>query len=386
LSANSDLYRMTPLEVGAGQILGRGHLAAERTPSTSGPRAALEAAILPALEHPPCLVSFSGGRDSSAILAVTTQLARRHGFADPLPISYRFAGAPSTEESEWQELLVRHLGLVEWERLSIGAEFDLVGPLAAGLLRRHGLVYPPHAHWSVALFDAAAGGSLLTGQGGDELFGPRRARRPALYVWNRKAPWRSATRLVLEQAPAPVRRRLHRRRFHSPTNSFRLRWLRPPARDAVIDRWADWLAEEPLTYRRYLRWCTGWRGREIAFATLDALAAESNVRLLHPLLDPGFVATLATFGWRGPRDRKDAMQRLFADVLPPAALSRTDKATFGGALFSEHSRSFVKEWTGDGVDDNLVDADVLRSIWSEAEPSHGTHVLLQSAWLSTQLQ
>ncbi len=384
MSSATDLYRMTPLEVAAGQIMGPSGWPPERPTFGRGPRAALEDAILPALSNSPCLISFSGGRDSSAILAVATHLARRHGLPAPVPISYRFVDVPSTEESEWQELLVRHLELDDWERLVLRDEFDLVGPLAARLLQRFGLVFPPHAHFQLPLFEAAAGGTLVTGQGGDELFGPRRATRLSTVTWNRQAPWRTASRLVLEQAPAPVRRRLHRRRFESAANQFRLRWLRPDARAAVLDHWADWIASEPLPYRRYLRWCTGWRGRDIAFATFDAVAAEYGVRLVHPLLDPTFVSSLRTFGWRGPADRTDAMRRLFSDVLPTAALNRTSKATFGGAMFSEHSRAFVRSWTGDGLDDHLVDADVLRSVWSEADPAHGTHVLVQSTWLATQ--
>ena len=48
-------------------------------PGGLGVRGALEAAVLPALQRPPCLVSFSGGRDSSAVLAVAADVARRHG-------------------------------------------------------------------------------------------------------------------------------------------------------------------------------------------------------------------------------------------------------------------------------------------------------------------
>src|SRR6185503_3688944 len=58
-----------PLETAAGVVLGvapRRRLPA----SAGGPLAALERAVLPALRRSPCLVSFSGGRDSSAVLAV----------------------------------------------------------------------------------------------------------------------------------------------------------------------------------------------------------------------------------------------------------------------------------------------------------------------------
>ena len=80
------------------------------------PREALERAILPALLRPPCLVSFSGGRDSAAVLAVATALARREGLPAPIPATNVFPAADDSDETAWQELIVRHLGLSEWVR------------------------------------------------------------------------------------------------------------------------------------------------------------------------------------------------------------------------------------------------------------------------------
>ena len=82
------------------------------------PRAALEAAIRPLVRCAPCVVGFSGGRDSSALLAVAVALAAREGLDPPVPVSFRFPHA-ETRESEWQELVVRHLGLAEWARVEI---------------------------------------------------------------------------------------------------------------------------------------------------------------------------------------------------------------------------------------------------------------------------
>ena len=59
------------------------------------PLAALEEAILPALRRPPCLVSFSGGRDSSCVLAAATRAARREGLQPPVPVTLRVSNAPS---------------------------------------------------------------------------------------------------------------------------------------------------------------------------------------------------------------------------------------------------------------------------------------------------
>src|SRR4051794_22650674 len=69
-----------------------------------GPVGALERGLLRALRRPPCVVSFSGGRDSSAVLALAVDVARRHGLPEPVPVAMRFAGAPAADERRWQEL------------------------------------------------------------------------------------------------------------------------------------------------------------------------------------------------------------------------------------------------------------------------------------------
>ena len=79
-------------------------------PSGETPLTALERACLPALEYGPCLVSFSGGRDSSLVLAAATRAARRHGLPLPVPVTNRFAGVPYADESTWQELVMAHRG------------------------------------------------------------------------------------------------------------------------------------------------------------------------------------------------------------------------------------------------------------------------------------
>jgi asparagine synthase (glutamine-hydrolysing) len=126
--------------------------------------------MLPALSRPPCKVAFSGGRDSSAILAIATYVARRHGLHDPIPLTFRYEEYPRTWEDEWQELMVRHLDIRDWEIVAIRAEFDVLGPTARDTLHRHGLFWPPNSYTMMPMFQAARGGSLLTGRGGDEVF------------------------------------------------------------------------------------------------------------------------------------------------------------------------------------------------------------------------
>ena len=137
-------YRPVPLEILAGTLLGNdpGVAPLGVHPRHIPPRQALEAAMLPALQRPPCLVSFSGGRDSSIILAVATGLARRLGLPLPVPVTLRFPRHADTREDEWQDLVMGHLGLEDWVRLPFGDELEGIGPVAAGTLGRLGVLTP----------------------------------------------------------------------------------------------------------------------------------------------------------------------------------------------------------------------------------------------------
>jgi asparagine synthetase B (glutamine-hydrolysing) len=61
----------------------------------------LERVLVRSLQRPPCLVAFSGGRDSAGVLAAASHAARRHGLPLPIPATYRFPGAAEVDESEW---------------------------------------------------------------------------------------------------------------------------------------------------------------------------------------------------------------------------------------------------------------------------------------------
>ena len=59
-------------------------------------------------------MTFSGGRDSSAVLATATMVARKHGLNDPVPITLRCPAIEEADETASQELVIRHLGIEEW--------------------------------------------------------------------------------------------------------------------------------------------------------------------------------------------------------------------------------------------------------------------------------
>jgi len=55
----------------------------------------------PALLRPPCVVAFSGGRDSSRLLAAAADLAAREDLAPPTAYTFRYPLDPAADESHW---------------------------------------------------------------------------------------------------------------------------------------------------------------------------------------------------------------------------------------------------------------------------------------------
>jgi asparagine synthase (glutamine-hydrolysing) len=140
---SGDPLAPTTLEILAGSPIGPADAPALPPPRPGRTaREALESTVAVALERQPCLVTFSGGRDSSAVLAVAIHVARREGLPLPVPITVRFSNAPGAGEPRWQELVIAHLGLGDWEVIELGDELDLLGPAAQRNLLRHGVRYP----------------------------------------------------------------------------------------------------------------------------------------------------------------------------------------------------------------------------------------------------
>ena len=173
--------RLTALEIASCVVVGpSGNPPGRACPAPpADPVAALERAVTRALQRPPCLVSFSGGHDSSLVLAAAVRAARREQLPLPVPVTWRVTGAPAAEESAWQEAVVGALQVTDWIRLRADDDLDFVGPVAADVLRRHGLLHPANAYFHAPLLRQAAGGTLLTGAGGDQVLGRlHRPRRP----------------------------------------------------------------------------------------------------------------------------------------------------------------------------------------------------------------
>jgi asparagine synthase (glutamine-hydrolysing) len=381
----TERHRLTALEVASGYLFGTA--AKDRrdaAPLQTTPLEALEASTRKALLRPPCLVAFSGGRDSSAILAVAAAVARREGLPLPIPITFRFPEAAEAGESEWQERVVAALALEDWTRLEITHELDSIGPYARRVLRRHGLLWPPNAHLLVPLLEAAAPGSLLTGNGGDQYLaasGPF-ARAAAVLARRLRPEPRDVLRVALALSPRRARRALLVRRH---PEAVRAPWLREPARAQVHAAWAHEQATEPLRDGPRVLWTSRLRAAIVGRGALELLAADAGVLLAQPFDDDAFIAALARDpGLPRAADRTEQMRRLFGGLLPNDVCARPTKAGFRHVFWNRHSASFATSWSGAGADPTLVDLDRLRSLWTSPEaPNHfRSATQLQAAWLA----
>jgi hypothetical protein len=370
-----------PLELLAGMGLGE-HEDEEVVPEASvsvTPREALEVVVCEALARPPCLVGFSGGRDSSAILALATHVARREGLPLPVPTTYVFPGIQKADESSWQNVVVRHLDLPEWSHTVVTDQFDVLGPEATAVLRRHGALVPFTSHSQVPLLREARGGSLLTGFDGDGLFGAWRWERVASVLAGRERPRpRDVRGLALAAAPARARVAWMSRRSTFPPQP----WLRPRVERAVRRAFAEERALEPRRWDRRVGWYARRRSVVLPRLTMGLLAEEVGAALRHPFMEPRFLGAIARAGGRsGAADRTQWMRLLFGDLLPPEVIERRDKADLEDAFWGEHSRRFVEEWDGSGLDESVVDVDELRAAWRTRQLSSVT--LLQVVWLAS---
>ena len=349
---------------------------------TTGGRAALEEVLLGHLQHGQVYVAFSGGRDSSLVLAVATAVARREGFADPVPVVLdhgRHEGDAEDRDGLYRTRVLAHLRLAERVDVPAGVRQDVVGERARAVLLRHGVGYPAPSAAKAPFYAAARGGILLTGEGGDELFLHHRAtvwahlrttRRPG-----GRAVWRTAARSL---RPHPWRQaELERALDRAYT------WLRPTARHEVVRRVSRGVALEPLHYARAARSRARRRSARLGYARMAALAAEQGAVLAHPLADPGVVEGVAAEGGAlGWPSRTAATAALVGDLLPPDVVGRRDKAGFNGLAVGPDARTFAGTWDGSGVDLELVDPEALRQAWLAALPRPEVLLLLQQAWLA----
>jgi asparagine synthase (glutamine-hydrolysing) len=341
----------------------------------------LEDELATALGRPPCLVSFSGGRDSSGLLALAAKVSREMGLPAPIPVTMLFPGDSAAEEGEWQRTVVGDLGLDDWVRIEVPPrELDAVGPVAQVVLKRHGLLWPPNLYMHYPILQQARGGSLVTGFGGDEVAQlSASARAERLVVRQQRAgPADLLVTLSFALAPKALRAVAYRLRFHE-----ELPWLTKEGYATARAAVAAENAAYPFGFDRKLRLAKRSRYRTTSLASLEILGASLDVRSFSPLAaDAVMDAVAAKGGIPGLGYRADLVRLLFGGVLSPAVLARTSKSSFTTQVLSEASVSFAAQWSGEGLDGGLVDPQKLRQHWLSDQRSAPSTALLQAAWLN----
>ena len=336
------------------------------TPTAADPVAALERALLPGLLRPPCLVSFSGGLDSSLVLAVADRLALREGLARPVPATLRFRGAPSSREDEAQHAVVEAVGSPDWHVGELDDEAHLLGPLAVRALQRHGVLQPANAFFHLPLLDLAEGGTLLTGIGGDQVLGGW--RRPP----RRRRPWWSTGRVTTGRGSAHP-----------------FAWLRAGPARVARRHLASERSAQPHDFADRVRWHRGRRDLVLSLQSMDRLASDAGCATLAPLTDPGFCAALASrggasgFGPSGLAGRPQLLSGVFGELHPDVVAGRP-KATFNQVFWRQPTLDFLRSWDGGGVDESLVSIPRLRAEWARPQPAFLTAKLAQQVWLAGQ--
>ena len=342
------------------------------------PVAALERALLGAVSKPPCYVAFSGGRDSSVLLALATRVARREGFDDPIPLTMRFRDVPEGEESAWQVDVVEHLRLDDWKVIRQVEDVDLVGAEWRHSLAENGLQWPPAAHGLLPLQRAARGGAFVHGDGGDQVFaGWSRAALSDVIARRRRFRPRDVRTLIRAYSPAPARRVIETRLAPTPAP-----WLIPAARRAWAVHQGRAHAAEPRTWPEFLRWTRRERATVLMLETLERQTRTAGATLFAPFWDSVFLRSLGRWGGRlGNGRRTEVMGALFGDLLPQHVLRRTTKAHFTRAFFNEPTRRFARGWHGPVPEPDVVMREPLRAAWLSDLPPNTSAVLLQASWL-----
>lgn len=327
-------------------------------------------------------MSFSGGRDSSALLSLAVDVARREGLDAPVPATLVFPGTRAADETQWQELVLRHLGLGDWIRIEVHDELDAVGPVAGAALIRHGLLWPFNAHFHLPIIEHAAHGSVVTGFGGDELRNTSAMTAPERALMGRRRPtWADVLVIGLALSPKPVRTAVQWRRARAELRT--LPWLTPVGVNRIATALARLRRQTPLGWDRKVRQ-RFWRDRyfRVCVDSFAVMGDFYDAVVVHPFVEEGVLDALATAGgFGGFGSREQLMAELFGDLLPERVVQRRSKGTFSDPLWTHIARRFATEWSGTGLDEELVDPTKLRRHWLGDARSLLSTTLLQQAWL-----
>jgi len=328
----------------------------------------------------PVAVEFSGGCDSSLVLAAGVEAARRSGRELPIPVTLRYPSLPEADETPWQELVLDALGVRDRIVITVEGDEDLLGPRAIASLAHRGLIWPPAAHAMSLVLDAVKGATLFTGHGGDEVLGPRRIT-PTVRLLQGLRHSRGPSRSDLGVIADAVRLQSPAFRVQQMTKAGGFEWLIVDARAAVARRLTAVEPVEPWQPSRGVVAASRTVAQRRMKATFESLGEEMDVRWRAPLLEPSFVAAVAgATPLHRFRGRSTILATHFAHVLPEKLLWRQNKAWFNRAFFGEETRSFARSWDGEGLP-SFIDADWLKANWLSDLPHAGTALLLHAAFL-----
>jgi len=344
----------------------------------------MEDVLRAALRRPPCVVGFSGGRDSSTLLAIAAAVARREGLALPVPATLVYPGRDEADEADWQRQVMGHLGLDEWIRLEVHDELDAVGPVAQEVMRRHGLTWPFNLHFHIPIMEAARGGSVVTGFGGDELGVSCGVVHPERMISRRRVE-RPRDLAAIAYRLGPRRPRWPRQfaRAGSQIDDMNITWLTRRGRLALRSAFAS---DSLLAtgWGRILR-DNFWRSRyfRVCVDNFQTVADHYSVAMSHPFVEAPVIQAFARKGgFSGLDGREQILDLLAADLLPREVLRRQSKATVGSALWTETAKAFAERWSGRGLDERLVDPEAVQRAWlGDTRPVLAT-TMLQAAWLA----
>ena len=341
-------------------------------------------AIVERIDDRPVYVEFSGGCDSSVVLAASVQACRHVGHDLPIPLTFRFPLLPETDESDYQDVVLTHLGLDLGRREMITSEFDLLGPAAQRGLRELGVVWPAPAVATSDPYRELEPGLMLSGEGGDEVMGPRRIAgifraRDAARKGQAKA---VGGNLIQALGPEAARRRLMLR-----DGGLIPPWIEENEAANYIRQSSRLFCREPLRPSQFGAAYSARPNVWLALHQITAIAAWAGQTYAAPLMDMAFVEAVNDLTPTGDlRNRFRVMRRHFGDYLPTSVVNRIDKRYLQGVYFNDYAREFARHWDGQ-INDDLVDSESLRQHWRDALPSGvwgQSFLLLQLAWLQQQ--